>query len=214
MQPLGLRETKKNERRLRIISVARQLFHERGFDQTTTAEIAKKARVGPGTLFRYVRDKDELLLLVIQDDLKSATQSGTAAMNGRGSLATRLVRLYRPRFEFWASNGGLTASGATPILAGEASGAHASFSRIGRSQARILSVITEVLKKHADEQGMTLRKDASVVARAVHHLYIGELRAWINAGDPSIDDAMARLQVHFDLLIHGIFREPAAKKKR
>lgn len=184
------------------------MFRERGFDQTTTAEIAKKAGVGPGTLFRYVRDKNELLLLVIQDDLRQATNSGTEAVATRGSLTARLVRLYRPRFEFWASNMALTKSASDPILAGEWSGVQASFSRIGRSQARLLNSIAGILTKHAVDTGLTMRNDATVIAQAVHYMYIGELRAWINEPQPCIEAALANLEQHFDLLIYGIFSTP------
>jgi AcrR family transcriptional regulator len=211
---LGLRETKKNERKQRIIGVAREMFREHGFEQSTTAEIARKARVGAGTLFRYVRDKNELLMLVIAEDLRLATASGMAAVNGRGTLTTRLVRLYRPRFEFWAANIGLTKSASTPILAGEAASKDSTFSRIGRSQGRLLAVITEMLSTYAEENGLALRKSAEVIARAVHYLYIGELRAWINETEPSIEVALANLQEHFDLLINGIFREPKPVQSR
>ena len=45
------------------------MFCRRGYLDATTRDIAARARVANGTLFRYARDKRELLLMVINDDL-------------------------------------------------------------------------------------------------------------------------------------------------
>lgn len=44
-----------------IFAAARALFHERGFDQVTVAEIADAANISTKTLFTYVGAKEELL---------------------------------------------------------------------------------------------------------------------------------------------------------
>jgi AcrR family transcriptional regulator len=45
----------------RMISAALELFHERGFDQTTAGDIAEKAGVTERTFFRHFTDKREVL---------------------------------------------------------------------------------------------------------------------------------------------------------
>jgi AcrR family transcriptional regulator len=45
----------------RMIRAAAELFMERGFDQTTTADIAKRAGVTERTFFRHFPDKREVL---------------------------------------------------------------------------------------------------------------------------------------------------------
>jgi AcrR family transcriptional regulator len=45
----------------RLEKAAMELFSERGFDQTTTAEIAKRAGLTERTFFRYFADKREVL---------------------------------------------------------------------------------------------------------------------------------------------------------
>lgn len=204
---LGRRERTKGERRQRIIAVARQMFREHGFERATTAEIAKKAGVGPGTVFRHVRDKDELLLLIIQDDLERATTVGIAGLKRPGSLVNRLLRLYRPRFEYWASDPELTKTAAGPVLGGTAGAGRLEFARMSRRQGQVLSAIAEVLTKLAKEQNTPLRGDPLAIARAIHYLYIGELRSWKNDPTSTLKSAMRNLEQHFDLLIRGIFRD-------
>ena len=44
-----------------ILNVALELFATRGFHGATTAEIAKQASAGVGSIYRYFKDKDELI---------------------------------------------------------------------------------------------------------------------------------------------------------
>lgn len=59
---LGKRERNKLDKRRRIVAAATALFQEKGFDDTTTAEIASAAGIGAGTLYLYVESKEDLLV--------------------------------------------------------------------------------------------------------------------------------------------------------
>src|SRR5688500_17384003 len=73
--PVGLREKARIERYRNIRAAAEQLFNERGYEQTTTKEVAELAGVGEATLFRYVSNKHELLLLVIGERMDMTLQA-------------------------------------------------------------------------------------------------------------------------------------------
>jgi AcrR family transcriptional regulator len=57
----GLRERKKAQARLTILTVALEMFAAKGFQATTLAEIAERAGVAPSTLFGYFPSKDDIL---------------------------------------------------------------------------------------------------------------------------------------------------------
>ena len=57
----GLRERKKQRTRETIVTVALELFAERGYQQTTVAEIAEAAEVSKGTVFAYFPSKEDIV---------------------------------------------------------------------------------------------------------------------------------------------------------
>ncbi|MCU4989891.1 TetR/AcrR family transcriptional regulator [Bacillus cereus] len=60
---------KRNERQMRILEAAVDRFGEKGYAATSTSEIAKRAGVAEGTIFRYYKTKKDLLLAVVMPTL-------------------------------------------------------------------------------------------------------------------------------------------------
>jgi AcrR family transcriptional regulator len=56
----------RDERMQSIVAAAREVFVERGFDAASTAEIAAKAGVAEGTIYKYFENKRDVLLAVIE----------------------------------------------------------------------------------------------------------------------------------------------------
>lgn len=52
------------KRRAQIIQSAVEIFSEKGYHDTTTKEIADRARMNVGTMFQYVQSKQDILYLV------------------------------------------------------------------------------------------------------------------------------------------------------
>lgn len=58
-------EEELTEKQKRILMAATEIFAEKGFAATSTREIAKKAEVAEGTIFRHYKTKKELLLSIV-----------------------------------------------------------------------------------------------------------------------------------------------------
>src|SRR5882762_4800011 len=85
----GLRERKKQKTRDTIIKVALGLFAERGYEQTTIAEIADAAEVSPRTIFAYFPSKEDILFC----DLPESQERLAQALRERPEGATALDAL-------------------------------------------------------------------------------------------------------------------------
>ena len=75
----GRRERSMDNKRVRIFEAAAALFNERGYDAVGTLEIAERADVAAGTVFRYASSKAELLLMVYNRELREAIDAGARA---------------------------------------------------------------------------------------------------------------------------------------
>jgi AcrR family transcriptional regulator len=78
---VGLRERKKQQTREKIARVALELFAERGYDETTLADIAEAADVSPRTIFSYFENKEDILFCeegVFIDRLKQTLEDRPA----------------------------------------------------------------------------------------------------------------------------------------
>ena len=65
----GKRLENKEKTRRAILEAALALFAEKGFYQTTTKAISRKARIAEGTLFNYFQTKEDLALYFFEQEL-------------------------------------------------------------------------------------------------------------------------------------------------
>ncbi|HEV7585313.1 MAG TPA: helix-turn-helix domain-containing protein, partial [Solirubrobacteraceae bacterium] len=70
----GLRERKKRKTRDTIIKVALELFVERGYEDTTIAEIADAAEISPRTIFAYFPSKEDIVFYDMPEMLERLAQ--------------------------------------------------------------------------------------------------------------------------------------------
>lgn len=91
---LGRRQENKREKHLRIAAAAWALFKTKGFEATTTTQVAQKAKVAKGTLFLYAPDKDELVFLVMHDRLAERSDALFASLPRAAPLLEQLLHLF------------------------------------------------------------------------------------------------------------------------
>lgn len=65
---------------VRIFGAATELFRVNGYAATTTQQIAERADVAEGTLFRYAATKAELLIMVVNAQFRAAVDEGIASI--------------------------------------------------------------------------------------------------------------------------------------
>jgi AcrR family transcriptional regulator len=93
-EPMGKRERNKLDKQRRIVAAATELFQEKGFEETTTAEIASRARIGAGTLYLYVDSKEDLLVSAFMEVAGGAWARGFELVNPHDSLVDQLMTVF------------------------------------------------------------------------------------------------------------------------
>lgn len=94
----------------RIVEVAIKMFAEKGYANTSTAEIAKAAEVAEGTIFKHFGTKDNLLLSIIIPYLKDffpsiADETFSEVMSENVTTFEQFFKaLLKNRIEFIAEN--------------------------------------------------------------------------------------------------------------
>src|SRR5208337_5681438 len=79
-------ERSKRDKLERIKRAARKLFARKGFEATTTREIAAAADIGAGTLFLYAGTKEDLLVLIFREEIGRIVNRAFATMPTRPIL--------------------------------------------------------------------------------------------------------------------------------
>ena len=67
----GRRAENKERTKRNILKAALALFRKKGFYETTTKEISKKAKIAEGTLFNYFKTKEDLALYFFENEIQS-----------------------------------------------------------------------------------------------------------------------------------------------
>ena len=92
----GRRERGKTEKLTRICRAASDLLVERGYEAVTTQQVADRADIAHGTLFRYVASKSELLLMLHNDLFDAAVTQGEADASRIDDPADQVLALIAP----------------------------------------------------------------------------------------------------------------------
>lgn len=207
----GRRERNKAERRRRIKEAARAVFAEKGFDAATTREIASRAGVANGTLFLYARDKVELLMMIVNDELVPLTEAGLARLSPQRALLGQLLAFFAARYEFWVRDPRLSRS-----LVRETFNLDALTDKAGPETRRFLALrgrvqarIAEVVRDMQAAGGLRPDAEPAHAARMFWALYLTEVHDWLNQRRPEVADGLARLERLLRLAVAGL-APPAA----
>jgi AcrR family transcriptional regulator len=101
---LGRREQKKRVTRHDLVLAGRELFAEKGLYEPRIEDITQRAGIAKGTLYRYFRSKEDLILAVVSeafDELGRQIEAGLEGARARRDVVERIVAAH---VEFFESN--------------------------------------------------------------------------------------------------------------
>lgn len=209
--PRGLREKNKAEKLQRIRKAARALFVKRGYDDTTMRDIARRAKVGFGTLFTYASDKRDLLFLIFNDELDAVVDSAFVRAAHEKVFLDQLVAYFSGFYLFFAPQPELSRvvlREMTLYLKGRQ--AEQFQASCGRMVGHLASFVTQA----GAAKQLGTRAEAALVAQALLSTFASEIRRWIAVDDPALKQGLARLRRMLALQVTGLAPRSGALGKR
>jgi AcrR family transcriptional regulator len=210
LQLFGQREKNKLEKLQRIREATRDLFVEKGYDETTTREIAVRAGVGIGTVFTYAENKRDLLFLVANDELDAVTTRCEAGVSDRASCLQNLLSIFRQHYRFFAKQPALSR-----LLLREMtfydSGRQAQ--RFQRTRERNIQLVSRVVRQALGQNSINIKEDPEFAGWVAFCIFQVELRRWLLTKEPSVPAGMVRLERALRLCMEGWGAKAAAFKK-
>ena len=201
----GRREQNKADKLRRIKDAARELFSQKGYEATTTREIAERARVSVGTVFVYARDKGDLVCLMAVDRLQQEFAEAFDSTDAGQPLLEQLVAICAHLFHDSVRNLPLSR-----ILIKEMV-AYRDKHRIDDwIESRLERLVGAAIERGELDGGV----EAEFVARALNLTYLAEMRDWIMTAHPHPADAISDVRRLFAIQLHGLKYRPARPRRR
>jgi AcrR family transcriptional regulator len=182
----------KQATRKRITEQALQLFRTRGFDATTTRDIARAAGTAVGTLFNYYVSKEAIVVALAAEALTRArTAFSTHPVDGTlveelFALVASELRQLKPLRKVLA-----------PVLESALSPLASAKNSDDRESLRIehLELVEAIVRKHA------IREVPALLLHAYWALYLGVLAFWAQDQSPKQEDTLALLDQSLNMFV-------------
>lgn len=187
----------KRRNREKLLQAGSELFRSRGFDETTTREIAEAADMATGTVFNYFPAKEALAMAILDDAFERGQARFREGRRGGESLEEELfahvaaeLRELRPHQAFV---GPVLQSAFSPF-------GGSALSRTGDdARLRHLEQVAEILQGH----GYGL-EDAAVPMHLYWTLYLGVLAYWSRDDSRGWQDTLAVLDQSMRLMVDAL----------
>ena len=197
---LSRREANKSDKLKRIREAAKRVILEKGFENATVREIAEVAGVAFGTIFLYASDKQDLLLMIFEEDLSRLREKALKRVRKDASFPDQLIAFLTPIYTFFLATPQLSRDMLREVQFSEGIVAK----RIGRDMAEFEHSIAEIVSL-AQTRGI-LRGDVSSVfiAQLLFGLHRMQMRLCIATERPDKRACLKTLREQFELVLDGL----------
>jgi AcrR family transcriptional regulator len=193
----------KERTRARIVASARRLFAERGFEATTTRELAMEAGIAAGTLFNYFAGKEALGAWILAeaaaegiDRFRRERRDGAPLEEELFALVAAGLRALEPCRGWF----GEVLEGAQSPLRWATRG------EAGAEEAFRVTHLDEVAALLADHD--LAHAVGPVSLHLYWTLYLGVLAYWAHDESPHREDTLALLDRSLQLFVRSLREEP------
>ncbi len=198
---------KKRETRRRIVACARNLFIEKGFEQTTTRDIAERAGIAAGTMFNYFPTKEALAMTIVDEALDEAGAEFETRLRGDESLDEALFAHVAVGLRHLAPHHGYVGQVLETALSQFSGGEACQQAR----QLRVdhLDTVAELISSRGAPAAVP---PSAITMHLYWTLYLGVLSFWTADETPHREDTLVVLDQSMRLFVASL--TPASKDGR
>jgi AcrR family transcriptional regulator len=197
----GLRERNKLDKLRRIKEAASKLFILKGFDDTTTREIAVRAGVGLGTVFVYAATKRDLLFLIVNDDLLRVVKKAAGLVRPDRPMLENLLRVFQAHYRYFGRQPTLSRL-ALREMNFYATGPEAQ--KFLTTRERLVALIGEIVRTAIERKAISSKEDSKLIAWVIFSIYQIEIRHWLSSDELNVARGLDYLRRQLVLLTTGL----------
>lgn len=190
---------RKHQTRRAIVDAALKLFRDKGFDRTTTRDIAARAGIATGTLFNYFPSKEAVALDSVRTALNAAEDDFRSVAAGGETLEERLFAFIMVGLHRLKPHRGYLGSALETALS--------PFASAGRSEpaeAIRLQQLEAVREMIAGDEGMPAGVPTPLQMHLYWILYLGVLAFWSADDSPHQEATLALLDESTRLFVASL----------
>lgn len=195
---LTRRALAKQRTRERVLSAARQLFSERGYEGATIRDIAQAAGMSTGAVFASFADKTELFDEILTADYEVIYAQMVQAARAADTVDQALLGLFGVAYNFHVEQ--------LPLLRASIA---VSWTRTDAAERRargdlkhIFRLVAEVLQRGIDQGQLKSDIDAKLLAEITWDVYVANYRRAVFDGW-AVDALLARLSNQLKVILAG-----------
>jgi AcrR family transcriptional regulator len=202
----GLRERNKLDKLRRIKEAASELFTKKGFDDTTTREIALRAGVGLGTIFVYAQTKRDLLFLIVTEDFDGLVEQARGLVRTDRPMLENLLSVFRVHYRYHERQPALSRLALREMIF-YAAGPQAR--KFLKARERLIALIGEIVEMAIEQKTIAPSEDPRLISEVVFSIFQIEVRRWLSADELNVARGIAELRRQLLLLVNGLSLRPA-----
>lgn len=191
---IPISERMRQRMRHRIFNVAAQLFLDQGYHETSMRQVAEAAGLGKSTLYDYFRNKEEILLYFVEQEMDISHQNAVQIAATNIPVEEKLRRILRSLWDYLEENKEMSV-----LIVRESSrlGEKAT-QRIDSRREKYRKILEDVIQQGIQE-GVFRSANPTLAASALHSM-MSMPWLWVR-GDEGVDDIADEL---VDLFLSGI----------
>ena len=196
------------QRREMIARAALKLFAERGYERTTTREIAREAGISEGTIFKYFPTKHDLLLAFFSREAFAPLAEIFTLVEPIDDY--RVLRAFvTDRFRLWHRHRNLM-----KVIIGEALFSREMVAHLNRFTAPALGILKDYFRRRIRD-GAFREVDVDVVGQALVSYLLTYFFRWVLLENDDEDEAarMAVVDELTGLFLYGVMKRPEPEQK-